>query len=134
MASLHLCRCCEVAVIALNGADVQKLNVPWEGSWMLRGDRSLTYAKKILENSTFPKGTWWPADYTGNPLVFFSAQEVAELGLKFGDMVTVEILGYNVTAKTSISTKFSGNRPASTVSGCFRPTHSLAPRAAGSPC
>lgn len=86
-------------VMALNGTDVQKLNVPPEGAWVLRGDRGLTYAKNIPENSTLSQGTWWPADYAGEPLVSFSAQEAGELGLKLGDMVTVNVLGRNVTAK-----------------------------------
>ncbi|CAN7497966.1 ABC transporter permease [Aminobacter sp. LjRoot7] len=88
-------------VMALNGTDVQKLNVPPEGAWVLRGDRGLTYAKNLPENSTLSQGTWWPADYAGEPLVSFSAQEAGELGLKLGDMVTVNVLGRNVTAKIS---------------------------------
>ncbi|MEO5323201.1 ABC transporter permease [Mesorhizobium sp. CC13] len=86
-------------VMALNGTEVQKLNVPPEGAWVLRGDRGLTYAKNIPENSTLSQGTWWPADYAGEPLVSFSAQEARELGLKLGDTVTVNVLGRNVTAK-----------------------------------
>lgn len=86
-------------VMALNGTEVQKLNVPPEGAWVLRGDRGLTYAKNIPENSTLSQGTWWPADYSGEPLVSFSAQEGRELGLKLGDTVTVNVLGRNVTAK-----------------------------------
>lgn len=88
-------------VMALNGTDVQKLNVPPEGAWVLRGDRGLTYAKNLPENSTLSQGTWWPADYAGEPLVSFSAQEAGELDLKLGDMVTVNVLGRNVTAKIS---------------------------------
>ncbi|PWK76134.1 ABC transporter permease [Aminobacter sp. AP02] len=86
-------------VMALNGTDVQKLNVPPEGAWVLRGDRGLTYAKNLPENSTLSQGTWWPADYSGEPLVSFSAQEGRELGLKLGDMVTVNVLGRNVSAR-----------------------------------
>lgn len=86
-------------VMALNGTEVQKLDVPPEGAWVLRGDRGLTYAKNIPENSTLSQGTWWPADYSGEPLVSFSAQEGRELGLKLGDTVTVNVLGRNVTAK-----------------------------------
>ena len=86
-------------VMALNGTEVQKLNVPPEGAWVLRGDRGLTYAKNIPENSTLSQGTWWPADYAGEPLVSFSAQEGRELDLKLGDTVTVNVLGRNVTAK-----------------------------------
>jgi len=86
-------------VMALNGVDVQKLNVPPAGAWVLRGDRGLTYAKNLPENATLSAGEWWPPDYQGEPLVSFSAQEGGELGLKLGDTVTVNVLGRNVTAR-----------------------------------
>ncbi|RUM96247.1 ABC transporter permease [Pseudaminobacter arsenicus] len=85
-------------VMALNGVEVQKIKVPAEGGWVLRGDRGLTYARNVPENSTLSEGKWWPPDYDGEPLVSFSAQEGRELGLKLGDTVTVNVLGRNVTA------------------------------------
>src|SRR5690606_18166211 len=39
-------------VMALNGVEVQKIKVPAEGGWVLRGDRGLTYARNVPENST----------------------------------------------------------------------------------
>jgi putative ABC transport system permease protein len=65
----------------------------------LRGDRGITYAKNLPENSTMSQGEWWPADYSGEPLVSFAAKEAEELGLKIGDTVTVNVLGRNITAK-----------------------------------
>ncbi|MEP9374607.1 ABC transporter permease [Mesorhizobium sp. KR1-2] len=88
-------------VMALNGVDVQKVQVPPAGAWVLRGDRGLTYAKNLPENSTLSAGTWWPQDYQGEPLVSFAAQEAGELGLKLGDTVTVNVLGRNVTARVA---------------------------------
>ena len=88
-------------VVALNGVEVQKLQVPPGGRWVLRGDRGLTYADNIPENSTLSQGEWWPAGYSGEPLVSFSAEEARELGLKLGDTVTVNVLGRDVTAKIS---------------------------------
>ncbi|MGB3386708.1 MAG: FtsX-like permease family protein, partial [Pseudaminobacter sp.] len=85
-------------VMALNGVEVQKIKVPAEGGWVLRGDRGLTYARNVPENSTLSAGRWWPPDYDGEPLVSFSAEEGRELGLKLGDTVTVNVLGRNVTA------------------------------------
>ncbi len=70
-----------------------------EGAWVLRGDRGITYAKNVPENSTLTEGSWWPADYTGEPLVSFSAEEGRNLGLKLGDTVTVNVLGRNMTAR-----------------------------------
>ncbi|MBS9722312.1 ABC transporter permease [Tianweitania sp. BSSL-BM11] len=86
-------------IMALNGVDVAKVQVPPEGAWVLRGDRGLTYAQNIPENGSLAEGEWWPADYTGEPLVSFAAQEARELGLKVGDTLTVNVLGRDVTAR-----------------------------------
>jgi len=86
-------------IMALNGVDVQKVNVPPQGAWVLRGDRGLTYSDTVPENATLSEGEWWPTDYSGEPLVSFSAQEARELGLKIGDTITVNVLGRNVTAR-----------------------------------
>jgi putative ABC transport system permease protein len=86
-------------VMELNGVDVAKVKVPPEGQWVLRGDRGITYAKRVPENSTLSEGEWWPEDYSGEPLVSFSAEEGRELGLKLGDTVTVNVLGRNITAR-----------------------------------
>ncbi|WP_353644025.1 ABC transporter permease [Mesorhizobium sp. WSM2239] len=86
-------------IMALNGVDVQTMNVPPEGAWVLRGDRGLTYSPTLPENATLSQGEWWPEDYGGEPLVSFSAEEAREIGLKIGDTVTVNVLGRNVTAR-----------------------------------
>jgi putative ABC transport system permease protein len=86
-------------VMAINGVEAQKLKVPPEGEWVLRGDRGLTYADAVPENATLTQGKWWPKDYAGEPLVSFSADEGKEIGLKLGDTITVNVLGRNVTAK-----------------------------------
>lgn len=86
-------------VVALNGVDVQKMTVPAEGAWVLRGDRGITYSDTIPENATVSEGKWWPRDYSGEPLVSFSAEEGKAIGLKIGDTVTVNVLGREITAR-----------------------------------
>ncbi|MBW6423970.1 ABC transporter permease [Rhizobium sp. XQZ8] len=86
-------------ILAFNGQDVTQMNVPPAGRWVLRGDRGITYEEKMPENAAITAGEWWPADYSGEPLVSFSAEEAGELGLKIGDTVTVNVLGRNITAR-----------------------------------
>jgi putative ABC transport system permease protein len=86
-------------IVALNGVDVQKITVPAEGAWVLRGDRGITYSDTLPENATLLEGAWWPKDYAGEPLVSFSAEEGKEIGLRIGDTVTVNVLGRDVTAR-----------------------------------
>lgn len=88
-------------VMELNGVDVREVQVPPEGAWVLRGDRGITYARNVPENSVLSQGEWWPADYSGEPLVSFAAKEASELGLKLGDTITVNVLGRNITARIS---------------------------------
>nr|WP_232845687.1 ABC transporter permease [Aurantimonas marina] len=86
-------------ITALDGQDVSTMAADHEGSWVLHGDRGLTYSPTIPENSTLTEGEWWPQDYSGEPLVSFSAEEAGELGLKIGDTLTVNVLGRNITAR-----------------------------------
>ena len=67
--------------------------------WVVRGDRGITYAEAPDARTTVTEGTWWPADYTGEPQVSFAAEEAAEIGLKLGDTITVNILGRDITAR-----------------------------------
>ncbi|CZT33438.1 ABC transporter permease [Rhizobium sp. 9140] len=88
-------------ILAFNGEDVAKREVAPAGRWVLRGDRGITYAKNLPENSRLVEGQWWPDGYSGEPLVSFSEQEARELNLKVGDTVTVNVLGRNITARIS---------------------------------
>ncbi|WP_102960723.1 ABC transporter permease [Mangrovicella endophytica] len=86
-------------ITRLNGKDVTTIEVPPEGAWVLRGDRGVTYSPTLPDNASLTAGTWWPADYAGEPLVSFSAEEAGQLGLKVGDTLTVNVLGRNITAR-----------------------------------
>ncbi|PDS79611.1 ABC transporter permease [Rhizobium sp. L43] len=86
-------------IVAFNGEDVTKMDVPAAGRWVLNGDRGITYANTLPENAALTEGSWWDKDYSGEPLVSFSSEEAHELGLKIGDKVTVNVLGRNITAK-----------------------------------
>ncbi|MEO1702837.1 MAG: ABC transporter permease [Pseudomonadota bacterium] len=86
-------------IVELNGEDVSQIELPPEAAWVLRGDRGITYARNVPENSTLSDGEWWPEDYSGEPLVSFSAEEAGEIGLEIGDTVTVNVLGRDITAR-----------------------------------
>jgi len=67
------------------------------GHWVLDGDRGVTYSQSLPDNTTILDGAWWPDDYSGPPLISFAAEEAAEMGLRVGDTLTVNILGRNIT-------------------------------------
>ena len=66
--------------------------------WARNGDRGVTYAAAPPEGTVITAGAWWPADYAGPPLMSFSAEAAAEMGLKLGDNMTVNVLGRDITA------------------------------------
>ena len=69
--------------------------------WVVTGDRGISFSASLPPRTKLTAGKWWPHDYAGPPLVSFSAQEAAEIGLKLGDTLTVNILGRDITATIS---------------------------------
>ncbi|MEM9550902.1 MAG: FtsX-like permease family protein [Pseudomonadota bacterium] len=69
--------------------------------WVLNGDRGVTYAGAMPDNTRITAGTWWGEDYTGSPQISFAAEEAEEMGLRLGDSMTVNILGRNVTGEVT---------------------------------
>ena len=86
-------------IVSLKGIPSAHFVPVQEGSdWVLRGDRGITYHETIPENSELIAGDWWPANYSGPPLVSFDAEAATDLGLEIGDEVTVNVLGREITA------------------------------------
>lgn len=86
-------------LVEMRGRKAEEFKVPPEAQWVLNGDRGLTYSDTIPEGSTLVEGEWWPVGYRGEPLISFERDLAGHLGLKIGDMVTVNVLGRNVTAR-----------------------------------
>ncbi|NHB76068.1 ABC transporter permease [Rhodobacter calidifons] len=66
--------------------------------WVVRGDRGITYAATPGPKTRITAGSFWAEDYAGDPQISFAAAEAAEIGLKLGDRMTVNILGRDLTA------------------------------------
>ncbi|MCY3879245.1 MAG: drug:proton antiporter [Rhodobacteraceae bacterium] len=77
-------------ITQINGAPAEEVA---GGHWVLRGDRGVSYSAEPPEDAVITEGEWWPADYTGTPLVSFADEEAREMGLRIGDRLTVNILG-----------------------------------------
>jgi putative ABC transport system permease protein len=86
-------------IVAAGGVKAEDLK-PGEGSaWVLRGDRGITYGPALPRGSRLVAGEWWPADYSGPPLVSLERRTAEDLKLKIGDTITVNVLGRNVSAR-----------------------------------
>lgn len=86
-------------LVTLAGRPVETIKAPPEAEWVLRGDRGLTYSDEVPEGSVVTKGSWWGKDYAGEPLVSFEEELARQLGVGIGDMVTVNVLGRNISAR-----------------------------------
>ncbi len=88
-------------IVRIGEIAADKVATQGDGSWALRGDRGLTYAETLPQNSTLVEGQWWEKDYGGPPLVSFVDEVAADIGLKIGDSITVNVLGRDVTARVA---------------------------------
>ena len=86
-------------VTGLDGVPASQINKDVESSWVLRGDRALTWQAGPPEGSKIIKGSWWAEDYTGPPLLSVTDEMAEDFGLSIGDTVTLNILGREITGE-----------------------------------
>ncbi len=86
-------------IIELKGVKAENAKASENASWVLDGDRGITFADRLPEGSTLVDGEWWAKDYSGPPLVSLEADIAKGLGLALGDPITVNVLGRKLTAK-----------------------------------
>src|SRR5512132_1909862 len=60
-------------IVRIGGVPVETAPVAEEAAWAVRGDRDLTYAAGRRDDAKIVAGAWWPADYSGPPLISLDA-------------------------------------------------------------
>jgi putative ABC transport system permease protein len=85
-------------IVTAGGTRAEDLKPRQDAQWVLQSDRGITYASEIPKGSRVVEGAWWGPDYSGPPLLSFEKKLADGLGLKLGDLVTVNVLGRNITA------------------------------------
>jgi putative ABC transport system permease protein len=85
-------------IVGVGGTRAEDVKAPPQAAWALRGDRGITYAATTPEGSRIVAGEWWPANYTGPPLVSLEKRIADGLGLSVGERLTVNVLGRNIDA------------------------------------
>ena len=83
-------------VVSMAGVAVESLHPPREVEWFLQGDRGLTFADAMPDNTTLSAGSWWPRDYAGPPLLSLDEEIAKGFGLGVGDAVVVNVLGREI--------------------------------------
>lgn len=64
-----------------------------------RDEHKLSDSRGNFDDVVVKRGAWWPAGYSGPPLVAMEDREADQLGLKVGDRLTFEILGQPLEAE-----------------------------------
>jgi putative ABC transport system permease protein len=85
-------------IVAAKGVAAEDLKPSPDTAWALQSDRGITYGDEVPAGSRLIAGQWWTPDYQGPPLVSLEKRIADGLGLTFGDQVTVNVLGRNLTA------------------------------------
>ncbi|RMF13688.1 MAG: FtsX-like permease family protein [Alphaproteobacteria bacterium] len=85
-------------IIRLNGRLADPEKVSPDVRWVLRGDRGLSFSRRLPDSNRLVAGRWWPEDYHGPPLVSMSANEARGLGLDVGSTITLRVMGREITA------------------------------------
>ncbi|GAU09031.1 ABC transporter permease [Desulfoplanes formicivorans] len=85
-------------IMKIAGKNVEQVVIDPEVSWAVRGDRMLTYAGAMPEDTIIARGIWWPEDYKGKPLISLTSDLARGFGVDVGDTLTVNVLGRNITA------------------------------------
>lgn len=87
-------------VTEINGAPVDSVHTRGpEASFLLAGQVPLTFRAELPASSRLVDGDWWPADYSGPPLVSLHRNLAPGLGVKVGDTLTFDIFGDTITAR-----------------------------------
>ncbi|MCW2285164.1 putative ABC transport system permease protein [Rhodoblastus acidophilus] len=86
-------------ITRIKGVPAEQVTPNEKARWALEGDRGITFASTLPQNSRVVAGEFWPADYRGPPLVSMEVDVARGLGLEVGDEIAVNVLGRNVTAK-----------------------------------
>ena len=85
-------------IVKIAGVPVEQAHVASEAQWAVNSDRGLTYAANLPTGSRLVAGTWWPAGYSGPPLLSMDAAIARGMGIGVGDTLTVNVLGREITA------------------------------------
>jgi putative ABC transport system permease protein len=88
-------------ITAVNGVEAEKALVDKNHDWVIRTDRGFTYTSELPAHSKITKGEWWPADYSGPPLVSIATDVAKAFDVGPGDTLTLNVLGMDIDARVA---------------------------------
>ena len=92
----------------INGEDVKEREYPVEdGEWMANREQNLSWAVKLGDSNELLEGEWWPADYSGEPLVSLEEEAAMELGVTIGDKLKYLVAGQEIEVTVASTRKIN---------------------------
>lgn len=88
-------------IVAYGGQRVADLKQLPDDAWFLRGERGVTYSARLPEGSDLVAGKWWPANYSGPPLISLDEEAARTLGIGLDDTLVVSVLGREIEARVA---------------------------------
>ena len=85
-------------IVKIGKVDAADFKAKESVAWVLEGDRGVTFSGAPPAGANIVAGSWWDKDYQGPPLVSLESGIANGLGLRLGDVLTVNVLGRNITA------------------------------------
>jgi putative ABC transport system permease protein len=80
-------------ITGIDGAPVDPKRIRPDQKWAFDRDVTLAALGPAPPDANVTAGAWWPADYTGPPLVMLEERIAQGAGLKPGDRLTLSLLG-----------------------------------------
>ena len=65
-------------------------------SWVIRGERRVSWSKEPAENNPIIEGQWWTNNPTEDLLISFDYDAAIDLGIQLEDIITLSIYGREV--------------------------------------
>ena len=97
--------------LSVNGSPPVTIEeIPRDISLYFGDEQPLSVSTELPGGNTIVGGSWWPADYSGEPLVSVAAQMQKELDLRLGDKLTFLVFGEEVTATVASFREFDWQR------------------------
>jgi len=86
-------------VVEIAGMPVERRSVDPGVSWTIQADRALTWMERPPPETRLVAGSWWPADWRGEPLVSIEERVARGYGVWVGDTLGFNVLGRRMTAR-----------------------------------
>lgn len=92
-------------IVRLNGKPLDRKTIPERERWAYDNDISISAIGPEPVDPEIVEGRWWPANYSGPPLLAMEVEAARGGGLKVGDRVTLSVLGREIEAKIAVLRK-----------------------------